>query len=67
MKLGAYDYLLKPLEGSRLAALVQRAVETGRMMRSPPACRGRRQRHGVYRPCRIFATGPACRHRTRPT
>ena len=35
MKLGAYDYLLKPLDAARLGEVIHRAVETRRMMQSP--------------------------------
>ena len=35
MKLGAFDYLLKPLELDELCALVKRALEIGRLMRVP--------------------------------
>src|SRR5262249_55605036 len=35
MKLGAYDYLLKPLELGPLRALVARALETSRLMHVP--------------------------------
>ena len=37
IKLGAYDYLRKPLELSQLNDLVQRAIETRRMMNVPVA------------------------------
>ncbi|NLF70290.1 MAG: sigma-54-dependent Fis family transcriptional regulator [Candidatus Anammoximicrobium sp.] len=35
MRLGAYDYLLKPLDPERLAELVRRALEMSRLMRVP--------------------------------
>ena len=35
MKLGAYDYLLKPLDAARLGGVVRRAVEMRRMMQAP--------------------------------
>jgi DNA-binding NtrC family response regulator len=35
MKLGAYDYLLKPLDYVRVRALVERAIEIGRSMHVP--------------------------------
>jgi DNA-binding NtrC family response regulator len=35
MKLGAYDYLLKPLDYVKLRALVERAIEIGRSMHVP--------------------------------
>jgi len=35
MKLGAYDYLLKPLDLAKVRELVERAVENQRMMRTP--------------------------------
>ena len=35
MKLGAYDYLLKPLDVNRIQELVQRAMETRRQMLAP--------------------------------
>ncbi len=35
MMLGAYDYLIKPLDLKNLAALVERALETRRMMQTP--------------------------------
>jgi two-component system nitrogen regulation response regulator GlnG len=47
MKLGAYDYLLKPLDAGRLAGVIQRAVETRRMMRSPTACPPAEEVRGV--------------------
>src|SRR5438093_16102 len=35
MKLGAYDYLLKPLDQQQLRELVTRALETRRLMQAP--------------------------------
>ncbi len=35
MKLGAYDYLLKPLDLAKVRELVERAVENQRLMRTP--------------------------------
>ena len=35
MMLGAYDYLIKPLDLTNLASLVERALETRRMMQTP--------------------------------
>lgn len=35
MMLGAYDYLIKPLDLTNLAALVNRAIQTRRMMQTP--------------------------------
>ena len=35
MKLGAYDYLLKPLDKQKVQSLIQRALENRRMMQSP--------------------------------
>ena len=35
MKMGAYDYLLKPLDIRQVRALVERALETRRLMNSP--------------------------------
>jgi two-component system nitrogen regulation response regulator GlnG len=35
MKLGAFDYLLKPLDVSRVRELVERAAEISRLMRAP--------------------------------
>src|SRR5262245_28540950 len=35
MKLGAYDYLLKPLDQEQLRELVSRALETRRLMQAP--------------------------------
>jgi len=35
MKMGAYDYLLKPLDIRHVRALVERALETRRLMNSP--------------------------------
>jgi two-component system nitrogen regulation response regulator GlnG len=35
MKLGAYDYLLKPLDVAQVEALIDRALETRRLMKSP--------------------------------
>jgi DNA-binding NtrC family response regulator len=35
MRLGAYEYLLKPLELDQLSDLVQRAFEISRLMRVP--------------------------------
>lgn len=35
MKMGAYDYLLKPLDVRQVRALVERALETRRLMNSP--------------------------------
>lgn len=35
MKLGAFDYLLKPLDVARVRELVERAAEIGRLMRIP--------------------------------
>ena len=35
MKLGAYDYLLKPLDLEQVETLVERALETRRLMQSP--------------------------------
>jgi two-component system nitrogen regulation response regulator GlnG len=35
MKLGAYDYLLKPLDVGLVEALIERALETRRLMKAP--------------------------------
>lgn len=35
MKLGAYDYLLKPLDKQKVQSLIHRALENRRMMQSP--------------------------------
>ncbi len=35
MKLGAYDYLLKPLDVAQVESLIERALETRRLMASP--------------------------------
>ena len=35
MKLGAYDYLLKPLDVAQVESLIERALETRRLMKSP--------------------------------
>jgi two-component system nitrogen regulation response regulator GlnG len=35
MKMGAYDYLLKPLDVRQVRALIERALETRRLMNSP--------------------------------
>jgi DNA-binding NtrC family response regulator len=35
MKLGAYDYLLKPLDVGQVESLIERALETRRLMKSP--------------------------------
>jgi DNA-binding NtrC family response regulator len=35
MKMGAYDYLLKPLDVRQVRSLVERALETRRLMNSP--------------------------------
>ena len=35
MKMGAYDYLLKPLDVAQVEMLIQRALETRRLMSSP--------------------------------
>jgi two-component system nitrogen regulation response regulator GlnG len=37
MKAGAYEYLLKPLELAELRAVVERAVQSSRLMRTPAA------------------------------
>jgi two-component system nitrogen regulation response regulator GlnG len=40
MKLGAFDYLLKPLELNQLEALIERAFEVSRLMRVPALAEG---------------------------
>lgn len=37
MKLGAFDYLLKPLDLERMSVLIERAVEAARLMHKPAA------------------------------
>ena len=49
MRLGAYEYLLKPLELDHLCDLVERAFEISRLMRVPAVDGGRRAARGCCR------------------
>ena len=67
MSLGAFDYVLKPLEFSSLRELIHRAVEVARLMRVPAIdCRSQATNRrlpiaswGAARPCMPFTSRSA--------
>ena len=64
MSLGAYEYLLKPLELDPLSDLVARAFEVSRLMRVPAVGGGGRAARGRAGPARR-PLRPPCRRSTR--
>ena len=56
MKLGAFEYLVKPLDFTRLREVVAKAFEISRLMRVPTVLE---EAHGVEPPEQLIGSGPA--------